>query len=170
MRQRETVPVKVRNVSASERDALFRMRYEATREDSGISELASTMNDVMQTDISWTLRIRLIDALRQMHADYPALVVRRTNVSDVQMPTATTYQSHVAPMIGMPTFRSDRMKLLASRAAEQGWQLTIIGSGHVKLERGGWSFVISRTSNGAGRAYKNARALAKRMGVDVEGI
>jgi hypothetical protein len=124
----------------------------------------------MAMDISWSLRIRLLDVMRAMREDYPDLIVRHATVDDVTAPVAVTHYARVAAMPGVPAFRSDRFRALAARAIEQGWTVTTTQGGHARIERGGFSFIISKTSNGQGRAWKNAKALARRMGVDTEGL
>jgi hypothetical protein len=160
--------VRVRETTQAERDALRTVGYDVPAV-GDVASLAMSIQEVMTTDISWHLRIRLMDVLRAMNDDYPDLIVRQ-HAADTPIPQGVTYRHAVAPLVGSTTFRSDRFRALAQRAAEQGWTVTSTGGGHARVERGGFSFIISRTSNGQGRAWKNARALAKRMGVDTEGL
>jgi hypothetical protein len=160
--------MKVRETTQAERDLLRRVAYDVPSV-GDMASLAMSIQAVMGTDISWSLRIRLMDALRAMHADYPDMIVRVAH-TDIPMPTGVTYSARTAPMPGVPAFRSDRFRALAARAIEQGWTATRTSGGHVRIERGGFSFIVSATSSGQGRAWKNARALARRMGVDVDGL
>jgi hypothetical protein len=161
--------MRVREVTQAERDALRRVIYDVPAV-GDIASLAMNIQAVMATDISWHLRIRLLDAMRAMRDDYPDMIVRRPTAEDISMPVHANTYARVAAMPGVPAFRSDRFRALAAKAIEQGWTVTKTSGGHARIERGGFAFIVSTTSNGQGRAWKNARALARRMGVDVDGL
>lgn len=62
-----------------------------------------------------------------------------------------------------------RMRELAARAIVDGWSLARSGGGHWKLTRGDATLVLPNTPTDH-RSYANARAQARRLGVDVEGL
>ena len=67
--------------------------------------------------------------------------------------------------------RNDKLRKLAVRALESAWQPKVLGSGHLRLTSPeGGAIVLSMTSDGGGRAYANAKAQAKRSGLDTAGL
>lgn len=66
--------------------------------------------------------------------------------------------------------RSERLRDLAVEAIRQGWAPRKSGGGHLRLERPGYAPVtVSTTANddAMGHHYQNAKAQARRAGVDV---
>lgn len=61
-----------------------------------------------------------------------------------------------------------RMRALAVRAVVDGFSIRR-GRGHFVLQRGASTISLS-TTDGDHRAYLNARATARRAGVDVDGL
>lgn len=69
--------------------------------------------------------------------------------------------------------RNDRMRALAARAVAEGWQPRKTGDGHLRLDPPGGTgapIVLSLTATAAGRGWANAKADAKRRGLDVTGL
>lgn len=67
--------------------------------------------------------------------------------------------------------RNDRVRELATRAVAQGWTPRKTGDGHLRLEHAGHPpLVLSMTGTADGRSWRNARAAARRRGLDVAGL
>jgi hypothetical protein len=62
-----------------------------------------------------------------------------------------------------------RFRELAVRAIVAGWTLERTGSGHWKIKHGASALVIPQTPSDH-RAWMNARAHARRLGIDTEGL
>lgn len=67
--------------------------------------------------------------------------------------------------------RNDGMRKIVKTARDQGWSVTVDGSGHVRVTNpstGAW-FVVSGSSAGGamGHTYLNTRTQARKAGLDV---
>jgi hypothetical protein len=60
------------------------------------------------------------------------------------------------------------MREIANRAIADGWQMTRAGS-HYKFSKASHTFILPATT-GDHRAWKNAKATARRLGINVEGL
>lgn len=65
--------------------------------------------------------------------------------------------------------RDDRMREIANRAIADGWIGSRTGSGHYRLTKGGQAIVIGMNVSD-NRAWKNAKAKARQLGINVEGL
>ena len=68
--------------------------------------------------------------------------------------------------------RSDKYRELARRALQAGFTAHKTGSGHLSLDKGGTRIILSMTAETGrrGHSWGNARAEAKRAGIDVTGL
>jgi hypothetical protein len=66
--------------------------------------------------------------------------------------------------------RNDRVRKLVLRAVGDGWTPRRTGSGHVALDKGDSTLILSASATGNARSWQNARAEAKRHGIDVRGL
>jgi hypothetical protein len=117
--------------------------------------------------------------------EYPTLDVAEVGPAP-EPPTPDLVAAHpetLAPRTPVPTpdaaaqrlirgIRDDRTKALARRAVQAGASLSMTGSGHLAIDRGGQRLVVSTTANGGrrGHSWGNVRAQAKRVGIDVTGL
>lgn len=134
--------------------------------------------EALRVDVSYALRILLLDTQRAIRSELSPTTVR--HAPDVELPATrpatVTPPRHDQPLsAGTSTIgrgiRNDRFRALYARAVSEGWAPKPTGSGHVRLTGpSGSSFVISITSDGGGRAFRNTRAQAKRAGLDVTGL
>jgi hypothetical protein len=166
--------VKVRLVTMAEVEALRNTGHtvdvtvDTPTEIQALLRSSVALLDMPMHDISWALRIRLTDTLRQLRTDYPG-VVTPTRVESVPTPVHYTNTAspvhHVHSRVG-GTFRSDKFRELAQLAIADGWVATETGTGHVRLTKDTRTLILSKTSTGKGRAWQNLKAQAKRAGID----
>lgn len=123
--------------------------------------------------IGWRVSLRAND-LRSAITDVPrevepVLVTVPKPVPD--MPVARTHTSPVRARARSSTkgIANEKMRAVATRAIEHGWQLAKTGSGHYRLEKEGKSLIFAATTSD-NRAWRNFRSLAKRHGINVEDI
>jgi len=148
--------------------------------------------DLPTSGLSWRVRTRLILVRQALAEDFPGLVVGEkpidsimqtaAEIIDLPSRTRTRRAPEAPPPSTVPNpiratrklrrgIRNDRVRALFDRATAQGWLGRTLGSGHIEM-RGpdGARLVISETSNGMGRGWDNARAQAKRLGIDTAGL
>jgi hypothetical protein len=60
---------------------------------------------------------------------------------------------------------------IARRAVEAGWSVVDGGNGHIRLlNPAGEGVIVLATTPSDHRAYRNTRTVARRAGLDVEGL
>src|SRR5262245_60381473 len=135
--------------------------------------------------VGWRLRLRLADIRPLLNVpEFPVLAGPEvaTSPSDPEAPPPTLVAARPAlaprPVAITPGsralsivrgIRSERIRSLARRAIEQGWDVDLTGSGHLRLSKGSQVIIGSGTGD-RGRGYANLRAEAKRRGMDVSGL
>lgn len=138
------------------------------------------MDQALRVDLAPLTRTLLLDAQRAVRSELRPTTVRHTPVPDLAdppprrdpiQPKPVPADQHSAARRKLAAgFRSDKTRALFLRACEQGWQPAITGTGHAKLiSPDGKALVLSLTNTG-GRGFGNAKATAKRMGLDVSGL
>lgn len=133
--------------------------------------------------VGWKLRLRLADARSLLDVpQYPSLAAEDYEPVPDAPPQAVLdarpeLMYKPAPVRSTSVrgilrgIRSDRIKRLATRAQEQGWDVSLTGSGHLRLAKGDQVVVASTTAEtGSGHGWGNTRAAAKRAGIDVTGL
>jgi len=132
--------------------------------------------------IPWRLRLRLADIRGLLEVPtFPALTADYTPVADptpevvLEARPDLSYHAPAAPATQtrgiLRGIRSDRIKRLATRAQEDGWDVSLTGSGHLRLAKGSQVIIGSTTAEtGSGHGWGNLRAQAKRAGLNVDGL
>jgi hypothetical protein len=134
--------------------------------------------------LGWRLRMRLADVRPLLGVPtYPSLAApdhepdpeappdslteRRPELRPQSLPAADD-----AKMVGLLRgIQSGKNRELVRRARDQGWAVTMTGSGHIALSKGQSRILVSTTQReGRGRGWANLRADAKRNGIDVAGM
>jgi hypothetical protein len=122
-----------------------------------------------QTDISWTTRVRLVEANRLLRQEISP------EVSDLQTAERTPLTGRVVnanqqrAKVASRGINDPKMRAIATRAIEQGWTLRKTGD-HWALDHTGENPIVFATTTSDKRAWRNVRATAKRRGINVEGI
>lgn len=174
--------MRIREATPSEKEALNELTYGVpvaypSSDGTGgapqdVIDLATVLTEYMDSGrASWSVRIKILDTVRQLRKEYPHLMIGRPAALP-EVPIIVEHQHYEAPpKIKVPwSFRSDRFRELVKRAVADGWEGTTTGTGHLKLMKEGKTLIISRTSNGQAHAWRNLKAQAKRLGVNVEGL
>jgi hypothetical protein len=136
-------------------------------------------------ELSFNLRRLLLDTQRALRSDLHGTIateLARVELRPAGPPPVTSPQAlpgRPRATEGPPPsarglahgFRDERTRGLFLRAVAAGWRWSVTGSNHVRLEGpDGAVLTLSQTSSGHGRAYLNAKADAKRAGLDVAGL
>lgn len=149
--------------------------------------LAGAIDAILELPIDavgWRLRLRLADirpilgvethptlrydssAQPEPEPPSPALLER---LPGLQPPVVESPRA--ASLSILTGIRDDKVKALARRAIEDGWEARKTMGGHLALDRGEKTVIISTTvRGGAGHSWGNIRAEAKRHGIDVSGL
>lgn len=71
-----------------------------------------------------------------------------------------------------PAIRNKKIARLIERARERGWDVWLDGRGHVRARSQTGEFWVSTTANdkAMGHHYENAKASARRAGLDTKGL
>jgi hypothetical protein len=139
--------------------------------------------------VGWRLRLRLADVRPLLGVpDYPVLGTPAPDhpgvEPDPEAPPPSLLEDRPAlrPKVLEPAattaalgiirgIRSDRIKSLARRALDQGWDVSMTGGGHVRLAKGSQVIIASGSAEtGSGHGWGNLRAQARRSGLDVTGL
>jgi len=138
--------------------------------------------------VGWRLRMRLADIRTLLPVDpFPSLGAREAE-PDPEPPTpalaavsnrAADLQPRQVETAGdakvagiLRGVRNDRIRTLAKRAHQSGWDVAMTGSGHIRLSHGAQTMILSTTAGDGrrGHSWGNTRAEAKRLGLDVSGL
>lgn len=137
--------------------------------------------------VSWRIRLAVVNArdalpvpvFASLNApDAPADPDPVTDTILAVIPRLAPSTPRVADDGGNPEriirgIRNDRVRELAKRAHKAGWKVSLMGSGHIAVDRGRDRLVLSGTmgdSRRGGHAWGNAKAAARRAGLDVTGL
>lgn len=159
----------------------------ASRPDENVGEpaawqlraLALMLDEALHVELSYALRIQLLDAQRAVRSALAPTTVRsKPAVAPDPPKPAPSSPARSTPAPLGPGYsriargiRNDRERALYQRAVEAGWMPKVLGDGHLRLTSpSGAVFVLSMTTNGGGRSYRNDKAGAKRAGLDVSGL
>jgi hypothetical protein len=137
--------------------------------------------EALRVDVSYALRILLLDTQRAIRSELAPTTVRRAPAVEPPKPPPVEHRPVEPPRADAPLsaglsvvargIRNDKMRDLFRRAIGAGWSPKVLGNGHLRLTGPtGSSFTLSMTSDCGARAYKNDRAQAKRAGLDVTGL